>query len=61
MRTQIDIGIFGYCGISDVESHLIFDVEGDQNAGKREAGLRYARCIAGGLYGQESCPPPRQG
>ncbi len=39
MRTQLDVGIFAYCGIDDVESHLIYDVEGDHNAAMREAGL----------------------
>lgn len=38
-RTQIDVGTFAYCGITDVESHLIFDVEGDHNAPVREEGL----------------------
>lgn len=42
MRTQLDIGVFAYCGIDDVESHLIYDVEGDHNAPAREAGLRQA-------------------
>lgn len=26
MRTQLDVGVFAYCGIRDVESHLIYDV-----------------------------------
>lgn len=39
MRTQLDVGIFAYCGIDDVESHVIYDVEGDHNAPTREAGL----------------------
>ena len=46
MRTQIDVGIFAYCGIDDVASHLIYDVEGDHNAPHRDAGLRQARGIA---------------
>lgn len=45
MRTQIDVGIFAYCGLVDVESHLIYDIEGDHNADNRSAGLRYARQI----------------
>lgn len=45
MRTQLDVGIFAYCGINDVESHLIYDVEGDHNAPNREAGLARAREI----------------
>lgn len=46
MRTQLDVGVFAYCGIDDVESHLIYDVEGDTNAPQREAGLATARDIA---------------
>lgn len=46
MRTQIDVGTFAYCGITDVESHLIYDVEGDHNAPVRERGLTQARDIA---------------
>ncbi|WP_157000901.1 NAD(P)H-dependent oxidoreductase [Agromyces laixinhei] len=45
MRTQIDVGIFAYCGVTDVESHLIFDVEGDGNGLQRGAGLETARAI----------------
>ncbi|MEX1077820.1 MAG: NAD(P)H-dependent oxidoreductase [Homoserinimonas sp.] len=45
MRTQLDVGIFAYTGIDDVESHLIHDVEGDHNASVREAGLDRARDI----------------
>lgn len=46
MRTQIDVGIFAYVGIDDVESHLIYDVEGDHNVTQRDTGLRHARDIA---------------
>lgn len=46
MRTQIDVGTFAYCGVRDVQSHLIFDVEGDHNAAKRLEGLAQARAIA---------------
>ncbi|WP_313810581.1 NAD(P)H-dependent oxidoreductase [Glutamicibacter sp.] len=42
MRTQIDVGTFAYCGITDVQSHLIFDIEGDHNAPNRDAGLQDA-------------------
>ncbi|GAB3755797.1 hypothetical protein GCM10027591_04870 [Zhihengliuella somnathii] len=45
MRTQLDVGVFAYCGIRDVESHLIYDVEGDHNAENRTTGLRQARRI----------------
>ena len=46
MQTQLDIGIFAYCGITDVESHLIYDVEGDHNADNRTSGIAQARDIA---------------
>ncbi|MCI4010831.1 NAD(P)H-dependent oxidoreductase [Brevibacterium sp. ZH18] len=46
MHAQLDIGVFAYCGITDVESHLIYDVEGEHNAGNRVAGLDQAREIA---------------
>lgn len=45
MRTQIDLGIFSYCGVTDVESHLIYDVEGDINAPNREQGLKLAQKV----------------
>lgn len=48
MRTQIDVGTFAYCGITDVESHLIFNVEGDVNAPVRAEGLREVKGIARG-------------
>lgn len=37
MYTQLDVGTFAYCGLTDVESHFIYDVEGD--AITREQGL----------------------
>lgn len=46
MHAQLDIGIFAYCGITDVDSHLIYDVEGEHNADNRVAGLVQARDIA---------------
>ncbi|NYI68041.1 NAD(P)H-dependent oxidoreductase [Spelaeicoccus albus] len=42
MRTQLDVGIFAYCGINDVDSHLIYDIEGDHNSDNRMAGLSQA-------------------
>lgn len=39
MRTQIDVGTFAYCGVTDVSSHLVYDVEGDHNTGMRDQGL----------------------
>lgn len=46
MRTQIDVGTFAYCGITDVQSHLIYDVEGDHNAPNRAAGLELSAVLA---------------
>ncbi|KAB2704395.1 NAD(P)H-dependent oxidoreductase [Brucella intermedia] len=46
MKTQIDVGTFAYCGVTDVESHLIYDVEGDHNASKRAVGLVQVREFA---------------
>ncbi|SNQ49754.1 NAD(P)H dehydrogenase [Frankia canadensis] len=43
MRTQIEMGIFNYCGLVDVESLFIYDVEGDGNQTQRAAGLQLAR------------------
>ncbi len=45
MQTQIDVGVFAYCGVTDVESHVIFDVEGDNNSPQRDTGLQAARTI----------------
>lgn len=45
MHAQLDIGIFAYCGITDVQSHLIYDVEGDHNTDSRAAGTAQARDI----------------
>jgi NAD(P)H dehydrogenase (quinone) len=55
MKTQIDVGIFAYCGITDVDSHLIYDVEGDHNAPTRDEGLEQAREI-----GREFSSPDRK-
>lgn len=46
MRTQIDVGTFAYCGITDVQSYLLFDVEGDANASVRQEGLEEVKKIA---------------
>lgn len=54
MQTQLDVGIFAYCGVTDVESHLIFDVEGDDNSPQRDAGLQTARAV-----GEASVDPDR--
>ncbi|MDN5635163.1 MAG: hypothetical protein L0G36_05905 [Brevibacterium sp.] len=46
MRTQLDVGVFAYSGITDVESHLIPDIEAPGNTENRAAGLNEARSIA---------------
>jgi NAD(P)H dehydrogenase (quinone) len=43
MRVQIDVGILGYCGLRDVETHILFDVE--QNPETRRSYLSEAREI----------------
>lgn len=49
LRTQQEIGIFGYCGLTDIESHHFYDVEGDANAGRRLELLDHARRIGNSL------------
>lgn len=56
MHLQIDIGTFAYCGINDVETHLIHDVEGDHNAHMRDAGLRRAREIGAEFISPDRIP-----
>lgn len=48
MRTQIDVGIFGFCGRTDVETHLLLDVDGDVNAERRARYLVDARALGPG-------------
>ena len=49
MKIQIDLGIFSYSGVTDVESHLIYDVEGEINAPNRKQGLLFAKELAEGF------------
>lgn len=56
MRTQLDVGTFAYCGITDVESHLIYDVEGDHHAPERVAGLQLAREVGAAFVSPERRP-----
>ena len=56
MHAQLDIGIFAYCGITDVESHLIYDVEGEHNADNRTAGTAQARDIATAFASETRTP-----
>ena len=46
MRTQIDVGTFAYCGITDVQSHLLYDVEGPDAAPQRAEQLSDVRGVA---------------
>lgn len=56
MRTQIDVGIFAYCGIRDVESHLIVDIEAQGNTLAREDGLDQARSIGADFLAPDRVP-----
>jgi NAD(P)H dehydrogenase (quinone) len=49
IATQQDVGIYGFCGLSDVESHDFFDIEGDANAERRASFLAEARKIGEAL------------
>jgi len=51
MRVQIDVGILGYCGLRDVETHILFDVE--QNAENRSRYLAEARDIGSGFLSRD--------
>jgi NAD(P)H dehydrogenase (quinone) len=53
MRVQIDIGILGYCGLRDVETHVFYDVE--QSPENRARYLAEAREI-----GRRFLSPERQ-
>jgi len=53
MRVQIDVGILGYCGLRDVETHVLFDVE--QSPENRTRYLSEAREI-----GRKFLSPERQ-
>ncbi|MBC7800076.1 MAG: NAD(P)H-dependent oxidoreductase [Gemmatimonadaceae bacterium] len=56
MRTQIEIGIFGFCGMTDVETHLFHDVDGDANAERRAGYLIAARALGAGLVAPDRVP-----
>ena len=56
MRTQIDVGIFGFCGMTDVETHLLLDVDGDANAERRAGYLVDARALGAGLVAPDRVP-----
>lgn len=56
MRAQLDVGIFAYCGITDVETHLVYDVEGDHNGPARERGLEIARGVGARFLAADRVP-----
>ena len=56
MRTQIDVGIFGFCGMTDVETHLLLNVDGDANAERRAGYLVDARALGAGLVAPDRVP-----
>jgi NAD(P)H dehydrogenase (quinone) len=46
MRTVVDVGTFAYCGITDVQSYLLYEVEGDANVSLRAQYLNEVKKIA---------------
>jgi NAD(P)H dehydrogenase (quinone) len=54
MRVQIDIGILGYCGLRDVETHVFYDVE--QSPENRARYLAEAREIGRRFLSPERHP-----
>ena len=53
MRLQLDVGILGYCGLRDVEMHILYDVE--QGPAVRDGYLDKAR-----MLGRRLLSPDRQ-
>ena len=56
IRTQIDVGIFGFCGMRDVERNLMHDVDGDANAERRAGYVVEARALGAGLVAADRIP-----
>ncbi|GAA4742977.1 hypothetical protein GCM10023350_29610 [Nocardioides endophyticus] len=56
MRAQLDMGVFSYCRLDDVETRLIFDVESERNTEQREAGLVLAHEIGAGFAAPDREP-----
>jgi NAD(P)H dehydrogenase (quinone) len=56
MRAQLEIGIFAYCGITDIERHMVYNVEGEHNAVARQEGLSYARRIGAAFSATDRQP-----
>lgn len=58
IAAQQDIGTYGFCGLTDVESHDFFDIEGEANAARREELLRKARDLGVALVSPSRRPRP---
>ncbi|MGU3438129.1 NAD(P)H-dependent oxidoreductase [Actinomycetes bacterium M1A6_2h] len=58
MRTQLDVGVFSYCRLDDVESHFVYDVEDAESADNRAEGLQTAHRI-GAMFGSHERQPRR--
>ena len=56
LRTQIEVGIFNFCGMTDVETHLLLDVDGEPNAERRAGYLVDARALGAGLVAPDRVP-----
>ena len=56
LRTQIEVGIFNFCGMTDVETHLLLDVDGEANAERRAGYLIDARALGAGLVAPDRVP-----
>jgi NAD(P)H dehydrogenase (quinone) len=58
ITAQQDVGTYGFCGLTDVESHDFFDIEGDANAARREQLLRQARALGAALVSPQRASRP---
>lgn len=56
MKTNIDVGVFSYCGIKDVESHLLFNVEGETNTSRRAQYLEQVADIGSAFLNADRVP-----
>lgn len=54
MTTEIDVGLLGYCGLRDVETHIIYDAE--QSLEYREENLRLAADWGRALVSEDRIP-----
>ena len=56
LRTQIEVGTFGFCGMTDVETHLLFDADSEASAERRAGFLVKARELGAGLVAPDRVP-----